>query len=198
MIRVGDLKLFQFLELGALAPFLSERKRTVRVTVNAPHKTVLSIVPMGDGGSIEDDVEPIYLATVEGLETVEFTAEGPFGLSADGDIYFKTPDGDHIHVVIPGAETFTRIAERRARNPELERLQQMLMANQERRMSAAINDLRQREAALAARETNNRGASPASGDSAAPKPANSAGEPASSAAPAPVGEAGGKNDPAGS
>ncbi|UIB81407.1 hypothetical protein [Flyfo microvirus Tbat2_98] len=142
MKRVGDLTLFQPIAADAIATFPSDRERTVRISVNAPGNVLLYVVPLTDEGDVDEDVRPMFLATVNGLEDVEFYAHGPFGIQGDGDFGLKTLDGQPVHAIVPDAMTFTRIAERRPRNLEVERLQAMLMQNQERRMGAMYEELR--------------------------------------------------------
>lgn len=192
MIRVGDLTQFSVLDGDKLAPFPSDRPRTVRLTFNAPQRTVVNVVPMFADGTFPEDEEPMFLAVVEGLEEVEFYAMGAFALSIEADrIWFKTVDGKEVHSVVPDAETFTRIATRRVRNPEVEALQHMLLKNQERRMGPVYEELaRLRQENISARAAaNNTGASAPSGNSPSPEPAAGGGVTTPSPAPAPSGEA---------
>lgn len=201
MIRVGDLTLFSRLEAGALAPFTIERARTVKLSVNAPHRAAITIVPMFEDGTFPEDEEPMFLATVHGLEEVEFFAHGAFAVQADADLYLKSVDGNPVHAVIPDAATFTRIAERRARNPEIEALQQMLLRNQERRMGAMFDEVRlERErnarerAAIEAAKTVDSGKGAPSGDKPPSEPAPRAGKPAGSPPKDGDGNKGGEGD----
>lgn len=202
MIRVGDLTLYSILRAGMVASFTADHARTVKLTVNAPQEARLSVVPMHPDGTFPD-TEPLFLATVTGLQEVEFYARGAFGLVADDvDIYVRTFDGTEIHAVVPDAVTFTKITERRARNPEIEALQQMLLKNQERRMGAIFEDFRlerernnrTREALAAEREALDSAKSAASGDEQAPKEQPVPPSDKSKPPKAGVGNEGGKSD----
>jgi len=149
MKKVGDLSLFQPIAAGTLAMFPAIRARNVRLSVNTPGNVALHVVPLTDDGEIDEDVVPMFLATADGLEEIEFYAHGPFAIQADGDFGLKTLDGQPVHVEFPDEATFTRIAERRPRNPEIERLQHMLMQNQERRMGGLYEEIRLEREALA-------------------------------------------------
>jgi len=149
VIRVGDLTLFQPIRAETLAEFTTVRERTVRITVNTVGRTALHVLALDEDGSLAEDVAPMFLTTVDGLEDVEFYAHGPFAIQGDGDWNLKTLDGQPVHVAVPDAEAFVRISERRARNPEIERLQAMLLQNQERRMGAMYEEVRLEREALA-------------------------------------------------
>jgi len=185
VIRVGDLTLFQPIRAETLAEFATVRERTVRITVNTVGRTALHVLAMDEDGTIADDVAPMFLTTVDGLEDVEFYAHGPFAIQGDGDWNLKTLDGQPVHVAIPDAEAFVRISERRARNPEIERLQAMLLQNQERRMGAMYEEVRLEREQLA-REREEIEYQRASADSGgeqppAPTEGTGAGQPASHA-----------------
>lgn len=186
MIRVGEINAFSQIEDGELAVFDHTKPRTVKVQFNAPHATVINLVPLNEAGEVPEKPDSVFLARVEGLQTVEFRVHGAFALDAEGLVRYRTVDSDRVHIVIPDAQTFTRIAERRARNPEMERLQQVLMANQERRMQALYMDLAERDKQERKRaerlaKTDDKPKSAASSDKEAPKPDDGTGKPASSA-----------------
>lgn len=185
MKRIGDLSLFTRLEPGTVATFHGERVRSVRFTFNAPHKTAISVLPLNADGTF-DEGDPLFLCTVDGLEEVQFQADGAFGLESEAVVFIKTIEGDTIHSVVPDAQTFTRIAERRPRNPEMEHMQRVLMMNQERRMGAMFDELRAKERQLEQRANDLR-ESAAGSDSPPPAADNSGGQPAPSPAAAPGG-----------
>lgn len=195
MIRVGDLTQFQELDGDKIAPFTSDRPRTVRITFNAPQRTVINVIPLDPDGSMPEDRDPLFLAVVEGLEEVEFYAMGSFALACEADrVWFRTVDGAEVAAVVPDAETFTRIHERRVRNPEIEALQHVMQQSFERRMAPMLREAEalraEREAFHAEREAINTAASAAGGDSPAPEPSAGTGEPARGATPPASGDKG--------
>lgn len=104
--------------------------RRIRLEVNAPERTKAYFVL--------EKSEPVFLATFEGLEVIEFTAP-PEALRVEflgnDDVWYFTSDGDQIAVPRPESPSFARVANRRARNPELERMMFMMNQNIERRLS---------------------------------------------------------------
>lgn len=197
MIKVGDLTLFTRLLAGEQAQFLNVITRNVRFTVNAPTEAQLMVIPLTDDGEVPDDADAMFLCTIKGLDDIEFFALGPFALSSDVDILLKTIDGSPIHTFTPEEATFTRIAERRPRNPEIERLQEMLLKNQERRMGAMYAEVERERYALAReRETLHQSTSAdgGSGEPPAPAPAVGPGEPAAGAGKDAKGTGGPEND----
>lgn len=161
MIRVGDLTQFSVLKAGSFAHFDTDRPRNVKITFNAPQRTIINLHALRDDGRIADEQDPYFLAVVEGLEDVEFFVRGAFAIEAEADrVWLKTVDGQDLSFLIPDAETFTRISERRVRNPEMERLQEMLIMNEQRRMAPFYAQLEAMRQSLAARETEHQGTPP--------------------------------------
>lgn len=129
MQRLFNVTKWRRLCEGQALPFSSERPRVVRLEVNAPRKVGLYIldVPSGD---------TVFLALVEGRDTVEFHVGGAFSLVADGEVYVYTPQGEVIHHVSDDPEIYTRIVERKAMNPEIAAIQRAMNINIERRLAA--------------------------------------------------------------
>lgn len=111
-----------------------EFPREVRLEVNCDQPCHLAVrVPDGDSR---------FLAVVEGRETVVFTIEEPCILwsSCDGELRWWTVELEAASIV-SDAETYTKIAERRTRNPELERVARKMQENAERRMAALMREM---------------------------------------------------------
>lgn len=108
--------------------------RKIRLEINPSWATRVTLVRPGH--------EFFHLAVVDRMETIEFWAAGEikFSFSSalagtdDVEAWVYTNDGQKTSTEIPDAETFTKIAERRARNPELEWMQYQMMQNIERRL----------------------------------------------------------------
>ena len=146
MQRLFNLDKWTALAEGSSLAFVNPRPRTVRLEVNAPVKSALYVA--------DADGEVRFLALVEGRDTIEFNSTGSFNLTVEGaDVHVYTADGDDISAVVLAPRIFTKIAERRRRNPELERIAALMQANMERRLAIQANELRaelaRREAALA-------------------------------------------------
>lgn len=152
MQKIYDLKTWIELPESQRLEFSSDRPRTVRFEVNAPKEAALYVA--GDDGELR------FLALVKGRDTIEFSADGAFSLMAEGDqlqaVWIKTADGDDVSVEHDAPDNFTKIVERRRRNPELELLVAKAMANQERRLA-------QQEAEIRALREASRNGGPVSG-----------------------------------
>lgn len=114
--------------LGGGSP---DHSRLVRVNVNAPFETRLYL-------GVD---KPAFLAVVTGLETVEFNVVGEVDIHGDGPFSMYTAEFEQLAVEIPDAETFTKIMERRHRNPELEYIMHKTMMNMETRFAQRERDL---------------------------------------------------------
>lgn len=154
---------------GEVLDFNGNRPRVVRLEVNAPSPSRLYLYDRDEGGGI-------FLAKVDGRDSVEFHAGGKFSLMADAECYVYTADGQHIHHEAIDPVIFTRITERRQIPAEIAHMQQMMQINIERRLAAQrseFNDLlrsMQADRVAAARAARERPSQP---------PAASASEPAS-------------------
>lgn len=93
---------------------------------------------------VRADGEVRFLAFLEAGHTcLEFMDEGNLLLSPDddgGELWAYTSEFEAAHVVVPDAVTFTKIAQRRTRNPELEHMMWLQQQNIDRRFAALEND----------------------------------------------------------
>lgn len=126
------------------------QSRKIRLEVNCGHLTRWDLMIPGEGR--------FHLATVEGFETIEFFYAGEARITAmsarvgidEVDAWFYTADGQVTHSEVPDAVTFTKIAQRRARNPELEYMQFVMNQNIERRLAAQADEFKRYMASLKA------------------------------------------------
>lgn len=149
MQRIFNVNKWTTLPEGSAIEYPSTKPRVVRLEVNAPSPVSLFVVSDGE------DPEASFLARVEGRDTVEFHVTGKFSLTCEGgfcNVY--TIDGDRWAFVDLAPIVFTRIAERRRRNPELERMMLIAQHNMERRLEQQAEEFRRmldrRDAARAA------------------------------------------------
>lgn len=74
-----------------------------------------------------------FLGVCKGRGTVEFAVEGPFDLVAEGGgAYVYSHDGVRVETVVVEPRIFTRIANRKQRNPHLEMIEFQMRLNQMR------------------------------------------------------------------
>lgn len=80
-----------------------------------------------------------------GRDTIDFAVDGPFWLVPDGgEIYVYSQDSQQHEVHIDAPEVFTRIANRKARNPQLELMMWAQRQNMEVRFAALAADAERR------------------------------------------------------
>ncbi len=151
MQRVLSIYDWQKLPKNERAIFQSDviGQRLVRLRVNAPQRVALYL-------TLPDLVDPVFVATVQGLDEIQFYVDGDYKLSAiGGELWFDTLDGTRPDVEPVEPDSFTSIVERRQRNPELELLERKMHENIERRMSyltaLMTEELQQKEAEIVAR-----------------------------------------------
>lgn len=169
MQRITNVNKWSVIEDGKAMHFGNTEPRRVKIEVNAPDPVRLYYAD-GDGNIT-------FLARVLGRDVVQFGADGEFSISADGaDCWVYTVDGEDFSFSIPDAVIITKIAERRARNPEFEFMQYKMNQNLERRMEAQRLELEQlwdrRQAAIAAETT--QPPAPVGGSGGEPQPAPAA------------------------
>lgn len=149
MIKLNDLKKWQYLGEGEVAHFAKDDPRTVRVDFNAPGGAILSIR--------EKDAEQGFDVALKGRDVLEFSVDGAFDVSVDDGVWFYTADSTDWTVEKVKHESFTRIVERRTRNPEMEHMIYMASLNMERRLAQQADELqRQFERRLARRDAQER------------------------------------------
>ena len=140
MQRLFNLSKWRVVSEGELIRYEREHPRTVRFEVNAPNLVRLDL--------IEDGRDPMFLARVIGRDVIEFSADASFEITVDGgDCYFYTVEGDDWSVEPVDDRTFTKIVERRQRNPELEYMMAVQQQNMEKRLAAQADELERRFAA---------------------------------------------------
>ena len=159
-IKLYSIERWKALAAGAAVQFEkpAEAARRVRLNVNVAAPTVFHI---------EDADGPRLLAAVPaGLETIEFSAAGKFAVFAaegSGEVHYQVADEEPTAHRVVNPVVFTKLAQRRRRNPELEEMMFRMEQNINRRMESQRVEY---EAALArmeaARVESQSGATPAS------------------------------------
>lgn len=133
MQRFYNLDKWQKIGEGEVITFTDTRPRTVRVEVNAPDDTGIFIF---EGDSKDGQ----FLARVCGRDVLEFSPNDKFALVADGECYIYTADGQNWAMAPVDDMSFTRIVERKQRNPELERMMYEMQYNLEKRLAKQAED----------------------------------------------------------
>ncbi len=131
VVRIHNIDKWKRLPAGDVLGLGHGGARLVRVDLNCPTPTH---VAYSQGEVVT------FLAVVHGLQTLEFATieadeEPLLVLTGEDDAWYFTDEGDHAPVENLEAKSFTKLATRRARNPELERLQFIAEQNMNNRMA---------------------------------------------------------------
>lgn len=142
VVRIHNVGKWSQLKPGALIELTKTMGRRVRLQVNCEVPTRFDVIE-GERGT--------FLAVVEGLETIEFTAGADAYIGASpstdsGEVWYFTNDGDQVAADRPEAVSFTKIASRRTRNPELEHMMFKMEQNMNRRIAALAQEMAQYQA----------------------------------------------------
>lgn len=134
MINLKEIEKFRRLPDGGAIALSSDKRREVRLEVNAAEPCQLQL-ERADGSRQ-------FLANVEGRETLLFIAEGRVVVrpTTEGEFWWWSPEVASS-VVAMDQKSFTKIATRRQRNPELERMMRTVQLNAERRMQQVLGDV---------------------------------------------------------
>lgn len=150
VVRIQNVGKWAEIEPGKVLELQGDALRKVRLEVNCPAPTRFDVIELVGG---ENKVT--FLAVVVGHETLEFTVTGEAHVAPTSDegVWFFTNDGDNVAFDVPGAVSFTKVMNRRARNPAQEMIMFKMEQNMLRRLeaqSAEIAVLRQAAEAKAA------------------------------------------------
>lgn len=151
VVRIHNVSKWARLALGEVLELPGAERRKIRIEVNCPAPTRLDLV--------EGEGRLVFLCVVQGYEVVEFTASGLVHVVPTGDddmFYFTVDGGEDGASELVDAVSFTKIATRRTRNPELERMMWKMQQNTERRFAEQEAELAALRAATAEREANGR------------------------------------------
>lgn len=121
---------------SALVLVEGEFPREVRLEINAEEVVRLAVRSASNPNVMR------FLTDVRGRDTVVFTADEPceVWLTSDGQVWWWSVEFEQASV-ISDAPTYTKIAERRQRNPELERVARKMQENADRRIAALMREM---------------------------------------------------------
>lgn len=184
-INLKNLDRWSLVMPGTGVEFDRPEVRTVRIELNAEMPAAISIVR--DGGDVQ------YLCTASGLTLVEFAEGGRFEIIADAPVWMYSAEFEKLTFTVPDPVIFTAIAQRRARNPELEYMMSVMQKNMDKRFAQLDHERERLESHvrhLEAERANNSRAPANEPNPAVSGTDDGSGEPASDAGPAPVPAAG--------
>lgn len=127
MLNLQEITKFRAAKPGTGLHLESDKRRVVRLLLNTAEPCQLQLE---SSGKIQ------FLANVDGYEELSFVADGTVTIwpDSDGEIWWWSPEMETEAVLIEKAVSFARIANRRERNPTLERVMRKGQENMERRM----------------------------------------------------------------
>ena len=171
MIDLKELSKWALMDGKTLTfPGRKVRPMTIRVNTSAP--TGFHLVSTCDKTG---EVTTQFLANVNGYETIKFICKGSVELVADqkGAQVFCA-ELQHTHMEPTTTEVYTKIAERRVRNPELELIMHKMNANINKRLQQTegefvkqLTEMKKREAELRERLENEHQSQSTGGDAQA-------------------------------
>lgn len=122
MLKLGKLSDWVFVEPGQEMTFDQETPRRVKIEIRTEVRETV-MIDSGDG--------PGFFCVVELYENVEFYAEGPFALTAEGPMYIRTADSIRLGMANADDEIFTRMHDRPPIAPEIAAMQRIMARNME-------------------------------------------------------------------
>lgn len=146
--KLGDLARWRKHDGKAIA-FGSHKVRTIRLDVRAAAPVMVYLHANADGEVVDD-----FLTLLPaGLSALEFLAGGgSLVLDSKGPVSYFTPEIEAVAFENVEEETFTTIAQRRERNPEVEWMEFLMNQNINARMAAMDEEFQRRLAAMEERE----------------------------------------------
>lgn len=115
------------LPMGEVIALEGDGTRPVRLEVNTVTHASFKVVYPND--------KVAFLATVNGMETIEFIAHGPceVWVDSEAEVYFYTDDGRNIAFVNDGKVSFAIPHQRRTESEQIIYMQSLMIKNMERR-----------------------------------------------------------------
>lgn len=139
-LKLNNISDWSAVEAGESVMLPGGRHRKVRLDVNTASRTHITLTT--------EQGEICFLGVVDGLETLEFAAEGNLRLdfvnSDDEATWIYTADGQQVAVYAADQMPYTKPHQRRARNPEIEHLAMKMEQNMLRNMRVMQEDLERR------------------------------------------------------
>lgn len=152
--KIFNLDKWVHVEEGSTLHFLRDKPRHVAIDVNCPGDACFYVLydappPKEGEEQPEGTAEQWFLGLARGRDRFEFAVKGDFKLYVEeGDAWIASSDGEYVHGIVDDPVIFTKIANRRARNPHLEMMQFMMQQNQNRFMEQMNAEMDRREQAL--------------------------------------------------
>lgn len=147
--KIFNLDKWIRIEEGSALHFTRNKPRNVAIDVNCPGDACFYVL-IEDGDNGEN--KQYFLGLARGRDRFEFAVPGTFRLYVEeGDAFITSSDGEFVHAVVEDPKIFTKVANRRARNPHLEMMDFVMKQNQRAFMEQMNAEMDRREAAIGER-----------------------------------------------
>lgn len=148
VVRIFNPAQWAVLKPGETLVLDGENRRVV-IEFNCPEPTRVDLVRSRkdlDGTFVNEGL--VFLRNVEGYGKVEFYAGDGSEVvcTSDGDVFYKTVEGKELAMRFE-TQSFTQITQRKARNPELERMMWKMEQNITRRIESQREEWERLQAA---------------------------------------------------
>lgn len=144
MIRLHNVNKWVAAPSGSVLHLPGDNGRTIELDLNTETATLVSLVTDG---------KPIFLASVNGREKLEFSvSDGAVyvAFESDGEVWYYTRDGENTAIERVDAVSFTQMMGRRPeRNHQLELMMFTMRQNEQRREAVLAEQVAQLAAARA-------------------------------------------------
>lgn len=130
MQKFGNLD--KWLVVEPNTAILFEHQRRVRLSLVAPVGTDLTVTYAHGRNE--------YFTTVSGSDVVEFEALEGMSLKASKPVRYYSAETEFVHIEETGAPSYAKVAQRKERNPEMERIAEIAARNVEKRMRYAMDE----------------------------------------------------------
>lgn len=139
-IKLGSLSRWSpYMDAAVVLAGNGHRERRIRIHFNCESETAIYRV------FDSTDDQQLIAVVPAGLETVEFAAKGEVRFIAvpisGTEVWYQTADVEPTYAAVHDPVIFTRIANRRHRNPELEEMMYRMQLNVERRLAAQASEI---------------------------------------------------------
>lgn len=128
-ITLNNLDKWKRVESGEIIVFAGEKLRRIRLQLNTSARTNVHVLGA--------DAVPQFIGTVDGFDVIDFQYQGDLELlmASEGEVWLYSGEMEFTAKVIEDAESFTKVYERKARNPDLEYMLHRMQATQEQRIA---------------------------------------------------------------
>lgn len=159
--RIHNVTKWAKLGVGQVLELDGDAGRLVRLELNTSERTIVML---------EDGEKLTFLATVDGLEAIEFNSPRPrvhIVCDSEGEVWYFTNDGRKIAGEHPDAVSFTNVMTREKRNPQQDLMIWNMQQNVLRRERQLQVEIERRQAVEAELEAQRAAAEEAASTAAA-------------------------------